>query len=128
MEITFEVLVTVGRNMQNQDSKLFTFDYDLEKDDLEDFAKSEDYESGLDLLKDELRPTFSDDDEEMKWLEEEYEKENMLFCKNIFEKSTLRRFREFMVDKYQEQVEEWLLGALTHNSERTLNEMKKYDF
>lgn len=122
MEVTFEIKVTIGYDLRNWDTKLFAFDYDCIKEDLEEFVKSEGF---VDLV-DYVNKNFDDDEQDIIM---ESTNENTCWCFNIyFDKDEQRRFEQFIVDKYQTQVEKWLLNALTHNSEKSLNDLINYEF
>lgn len=127
MELLFRVRVIVGNDLRNYDIKLFSFDYDIEKADLEEFAKHCGFDNALDLLTTETSLLFGKDSQEVKEIETEYE-DYPSGCETYLSKQTLRLFEEFLVRKYQEKVENWLVNVLTHNSEKTLNDLIYYDF
>lgn len=127
MTILFEIPIIVGRDIRNRDTKLFEFDYDIIKEDLDEFAKEEGYANGLELVKDEARDLFKEDEEELAEAEDNYE-HNAYLLHCYLSKETEKRFAKFIANLYQEKVEMWLLEVLTHNSDKSLNDLIYYDF
>jgi len=121
MEITFEIQITVGDSESyNHDNKYFTFDYDITRQDIEDFAKFMEYDDALDLLT--CGETDQDTIDEIK-----DELENNVRMVDVYLNNYMRnRFEEWLAEKYQDQVEDYVLSKLTINSERDLNFIINY--
>lgn len=128
MEITFDVRIAVGTESPCVDTLSFSFDYDLEEEDLNEYAKELGYENGFYLVKSEMLETFDEEDEEISLLKEMFDKKQFFAIECEMQKSTLEDFKRFMKNKYQKDVDYFILGNLTSRSEKTLNEMKRYDF
>lgn len=128
MEITFDVRIAVGIESPFVDTLLFSFDYDLEEEDLNEYAKELGFENGFELLKNEMLETFDEDDEEISLLKEMFDKKQFFSIEYEMNKSTLEDFKRFMKNKYQKDVDHFILNNLTNRSEKTFNEMKQYDF
>lgn len=127
MEITFEVSIIIGNNAFNRDTKTYTFDYDIIKDDLDEFATKMGYKNGFEIIKEDSKDLFEDDNEEFERAKHDYENATYL-VENYFSKSTEKEFANFIARKYQEKFEEWLLQVITHNSDKNLNDLIYYNF
>lgn len=125
MEILFNILIKVGSDERNQDTKIFSWDYDVRKEDLEEFATHCGFENALEMLSCNFDP--ENDREEISNIEEDLEKDTFL-CENYLDDHSKRLFQEFVAKKYQSKVESWLLTVLTHDSDKTLNDLIDYDF
>ena len=129
MYLTFEIKITVGYNGLNYDLKLFDLEYETIKQDLEEYAKDEGYQS----IEEWLRPFLESDD----YTEDEIQ-EILGYIDNSDEygygvdfylpKREVQNLEKFLVKKYQEKVEQWILKVLTSNSDKTLNDLIIYEF
>lgn len=129
MYLTFEIKITVGYNGLNCDYKLFDLEYETIKQDLEEYAKDEGYQS----IEEWLRPFLESDD----YTEDEIQ-EILGYIDNSDEygygvdlylpKREVQNLEKFLVKKYQEKVEQWILKVLTSNSDKTLNDLIIYEF
>ena len=114
MELTFEAFIIVGSDGSNNIKKCFTVDYELKKEDLEEFAKEEGYKDFEDLVnqlwdKDEYWA-----EEKAKYLNDFKEGKTYLLESEIKVMLNLEdELKKFLVNKYQSQFEWQLLDKLT---------------
>ena len=130
MDISFDIRIAVGSRKKPTDTDTFsfTFEYDLEEEDLEEFAKEQGYESGLKLVEELVNEQYEGDQEELELARKRYEEGDLYLLELQFDKHTEEEFKKFMVNKYQEDVEGFVLYNLTLSSDKSLNQMKQYDF
>ena len=114
MELDFEAFIIVGFDKSNNIKKCFTVDYELKKEDLEEFAKEEGYKDFEDLVnqlwdKDEY---WADD--KARYLNDYKEGKTYLMELEIGVMFNLENeLKKFLVNKYQSQFEWQLLDKLT---------------
>ena len=112
MELTFDVMVFVGSDIRNNDKKFFEVEYEAKKEDLEEFAKSQGFNSFTHLV-DEC---WGDDDIDAKkqYLRDFEEGKTFLLEAEISVIFGLEReLKDFLVKKYQKQFEKQLVERLT---------------
>lgn len=125
MEITFSTRITVGNDMSNYDIKCFSIDYDITKEDFEDFAKWATFDDSEAYFRFYLK----DEEEALQEVLEILKDENRYWeLKLYFSRYQLKTFKEFIVNKYQKNFEEWIVNVLTSNSSKTLNDLIDYNF
>lgn len=106
MELTFTFYVEINKNSEK---KHFTVDYDITKQDLEEFARQCDFDNAVDLLVSGVRHPDEDDVKEIK-----DELERCPHCLDVYlDDHSKNLFREFLVNKYQDKVATYVLENLT---------------
>lgn len=114
MELDFEAFIIVGSDGSNNIKKCFTVDYELKKEDLEEFAKEEGYKDFEDLVnqlwdKDEY---WADD--KVRYLNDYKEGKTYLMELEIGVMFNLdNELKKFLINKYQSKFERQLLDKLT---------------
>ena len=119
MDITFDIRITIGYDIRNTNKKCFVFDYTPSTQDYEEFAKHTGWDNAYDML-------VNGNEELAEEIKSDLENNNCYSLDYYLDKHSQRLFEEFLVEKYQDKVEKWLLGNITSKSEMDLNDILNY--
>ena len=115
MKLTFDVMVFVGSDIRNNDKKFFEVEYEMKKEDLEEFAKSQGFIDFEDLVNRCWQCDNTSDLEEKAWYLKNFEEGKTYLLESeisvIF--GLENELKDFLVKKYQKQFEKELVERLT---------------
>lgn len=106
MWLTFEINFKVGKR-QISGTRYFDIEYEILKKDLEDYISSENYSCFQNYFKDYLK-----EQEELDLMLDGVMQEWFGNFECLMPKSEIECFEKFLIQKYQEPMEEWLLEHL----------------
>ena len=116
MELTFVIKITVGYDIRNCTKQCFTLDYEPSNQDYEEFAKKCGWNNALDFLS-------SGNEEFTEEIKLDLKNNNCSCLDYYLDKHSCKLFEEFLVDKYQDKFEEWLVEENLTLKEDDLNDI-----
>lgn len=116
MTLTFSVRLTIGNDLRNQTTVSFGLDYDPSTNDYEEFAKHTGWDNAYDML-------INGNEEFEEEIKSDLKNDNCSCLDYYLDRYSTRQFENFLVNKYQDKVEQYLVDNIEINLDKDLNDI-----